>query len=86
MASRKGVFTLTVVKESGIVYYGDCKVLFVPGPRDVIAIMPEHTPMIMKLEKGEVVAQDHHQKRVLTAISSGLLYVGEGEVSVIVDL
>lgn len=86
MASKRGTFTLTVVNEHDVIFYGDCHVLFVPGQRDIVAIMPEHTPMIMRLSKGDVIVQNHHDKRLLTKITTGLLYVGDDEATVLVDI
>lgn len=86
MAGRKDSFTLTVVGEAGVVYYGDCRVLFVPTQKEQLAIMPEHTPMIAQLGSGDVIAQEGSKKHILATIKTGLLYVGDGEVSVLVDV
>jgi F0F1-type ATP synthase epsilon subunit len=85
MAGSKSKFTLSVISQSKIVYYGNCDVLFVPSAQDIVAIMAYHTPMIMKLGKGKVVMRDNSQNRELADIETGLLYVGENQVSVLVD-
>jgi F0F1-type ATP synthase epsilon subunit len=85
VASGKSKFTLSVISQTEIVYYGNCDVLFVPSGRDIVAIMAYHTPMIMKLGKGKVVMRDSSPNRELVSIESGLLYVGDNEVSVLVN-
>jgi F0F1-type ATP synthase epsilon subunit len=68
------------------VYYGECNTLFVPSENDMIAILAYHTPMIMKLGKGDVAIKTGREKRTLTVITGGLLYVGNNEVTVLVNL
>jgi F0F1-type ATP synthase epsilon subunit len=79
-------FTLSVMNEKGVLYYGDCEVLFVPAEKEMIAIMAQHTPMIMKLAPGKVVMQGKTGKKDLSEIKSGLVYVAEDQVTVLVDL
>lgn len=86
MAAEKRTFTISVLKEGEVVYYGECSALSLPSMKDVITILPYHTPLIMKLGKGPIVMRLNNQKQVLTEVKSGLLYVGENEVTVLVDL
>jgi F0F1-type ATP synthase epsilon subunit len=86
MAAEKRTFTISVLKESEVVYYGECSSLSVPSMRDVVTILPYHTPLIMKVGKGSIVMRLNGQKQVLTDTKSGLLYVGGNEVTVLVDL
>lgn len=83
MAGKKH-FTLNVINQEGIVYYGDCSVLFVPGEHDIVAVMPYHEPMIMKLFKGIISMREGHHNTQITEINDGVMYVGENEVSVLV--
>ncbi|MDB5181280.1 MAG: synthase epsilon chain [Candidatus Saccharibacteria bacterium] len=84
MAGSKSKFTLSVISQKEIVYYGNCDVLFVPSDHDVVAIMAYHTPMIMKLGKGKVVMRDGSSDRELGTVETGLLYVGDNQVSVLI--
>ena len=84
MASKKQ-FTLKVVNQESVVFYGDCSVLFVPSETDIVAVMAYHEPMIMKLGPGHVSMRDGHDTRQLADIKSGVMYVGENEVSVLIN-
>lgn len=86
MAENKRNFTLSVIGEKGVIYYGDCEALFVPAEKETIVILPYHTPLIMKLGNGDVSIINAGAKDTLTTISSGLIYVGDNEVSVLIDL
>jgi F0F1-type ATP synthase epsilon subunit len=82
MASKK--FTLTIINQDGIVYYGSPDVLFVPSERDIVAIMAYHTPMIMKLGAGDVIVRDGHEHKKMATIKAGIIYVGENTVTVLI--
>lgn len=84
MAGKKQ-FTLSVINQDGILFYGSCDALFVPSERDVIAIMAYHAPMLMKLGKGSVIVREGRKNTTLTQIKAGVMYVGENEVKVLVN-
>jgi F0F1-type ATP synthase epsilon subunit len=86
MAGKQDRFTLSVLSESDVIYYGECRLLFVPGLSETLAIMPFHTPMISLLGKGEIIAKEDTTQHLITSIEKGILYVGENEVSVLVNL
>lgn len=86
MATEKRSFTISVLKESEVIYYGECNSLTVPSLKDTITILPYHTPLIMKLGSGPIVMRSDGQKQILATVKTGLLYVGENEVTVLVDL
>jgi F0F1-type ATP synthase epsilon subunit len=54
--------------------------------KDSITILPNHTPLIAKLGKGPVTIGIGRNKQNLIDIKSGLLYVGDNEASVLVNL
>lgn len=83
MASKK--FTLRVINQDGILYYGNPDVLFVPSERDTVAVMAYHTPMIMKLGRGSISIREGHSTKKLTDIKAGVMYVGDNDVSVLVS-
>jgi len=86
MAQNNRSFTISVLNEHGVVYYGKCTTLFVPYKKEIIAVLAHHTPMIMKLSKGKVIIKDGREKRHLADIDSGLIYVGDNEATVLVNL
>jgi len=75
-----------IVREAGTIHYGKCQALFVPSLDGEIVVLPYHTPMIAKLGKGEVSIRDGRIKNIITNIETGLIYVGDNEVTVLVDL
>lgn len=62
MAGNDQKFTVSVLNESGVLFYGKCDVLFVPTKRDVLAVLAHHTPMIAKLGQGQVVVKVDREK------------------------
>lgn len=82
----KDEFTLTVTNEKGVIYYGSCELLFLPSEKGEIAIMKQHTPMIMKLSAGKVRMKTSTETQDLVSLNSGVVYVAEDSVSVLVDL
>lgn len=86
MAKEKRSFIVNILSEHEPLYYGDCSALTVPTHTDSITILPQHTPIIAKLGKGPVILHNGHEKSVIKDIESGLLYVGDDEVTVLVNL
>lgn len=86
MAKNQDKFTLSVLSEQGVIYYGECSVLFAPGERDTIAILPQHTPMIMKLAAGPISMKLDRTESTITELKTGVLYVAEEEVFVLANL
>ncbi|MCA9334732.1 F0F1 ATP synthase subunit epsilon [Candidatus Saccharibacteria bacterium] len=84
--AAKDEFTLTVTNEKGVMYYGPCELLFLPSQRGEIAIMKHHTPMIMKLTPGKVRMKTSSGTQEIAKLTSGIVYVAEDSVSVLVDL
>jgi F0F1-type ATP synthase epsilon subunit len=86
MAANRKKFRLSVLGEQGVVYDGDCEVLFLPGKKESIAVLAHHTPMIMKLEAGQISMINDRSTTVLARVNSGLAYVAENKVSVLVNI
>lgn len=85
--AAKEEFELRVINEKGVLYYGSCSLLFLPSARGEIAVMKHHTPMIMMLAKGTVRMQSGGGKtQDITEVDSGVVYVAEDTVSVLVNL
>lgn len=85
MAS-KNEFSLTVINEKGVLYYGMCEALFLPSKRGEIAVLAHHTPMIMKLTPGPIRIKDASGQKNIVTVDSGVAYVAEDYVSVLADL
>lgn len=85
MAKEKRSFTLTVLSEHETLYYGECTALTVATNTDVITVLPHHTPIIAKLGKGPVIVYNGRAKQLETEIKGGLIYVGEGESTVLIN-
>ncbi len=86
MAKQKRNFVASILSEHETLYYGDSTALTIPTQTDIITILPFHTPMIAKLGKGKIIVRNGHEKNDLGEIKSGLVYVGENEVVVLVNL
>lgn len=86
MAKEKRSFTVAVLSEHETLYYGECTALTVPTEKDTITVLPNHTPIIAKLGKGEVTVHNGHSKQTLSQLESGLLFVGDNEASVLINL
>lgn len=86
MAANDAKFTVSILSEGGVLFYGDCDALFVPTEKDVVAILAHHTPMIAKLGPGDVIVKSGHSKTTVTTIQRGLLYVGDNQASVLANL
>lgn len=81
MAAKK--FSVQIITENGVAYFGNCSVLFVPTEHDTLAIMAYHEPMLVRLSEGPItLREDTHTKHIID-IKHGVLYVGENEASVI---
>jgi len=81
MANKQ--FDLKIINQKGIVYFGNCNVLFVPTENDTVAIMAYHEPILMRLSAGKISVREGHSHSHITDIKHGVLYVGENEVTVL---
>ncbi|NCU30828.1 hypothetical protein EOL73_02805 [Candidatus Saccharibacteria bacterium] len=87
MAGKVKSFQLSILSEKEIMYYGECNILFAPAFHGGdVAILPEHTPMIMKMGEGGVSMAISGQKTKVCEVKSGVLYVQDNEVIVLVNL
>jgi F-type H+-transporting ATPase subunit epsilon len=86
MAREKASINVKILNKDGSIYNGKCQVLFVPYKKEEIAILPLHTPIIALLSNGKIRIKDDSGTRTVTEITSGIIYVGEDEVSVLVDV
>lgn len=86
MAQTKRNLTVSVISEKETLFYGDCTAITVPTMTDTITVLPFHSPLIAKLGKGQVILHEGHSKQVISELESGLIYVGENEATVLINL
>lgn len=87
MARKVKNFQLSILSEKEVLYYGECDILFAPAFHGGdVAILPDHTPMIMKMGEGGVFMAASGQKTKMCEVKGGVLYVQENEVIVLVNL
>jgi F0F1-type ATP synthase epsilon subunit len=72
-------FTVTVVSETGVIFFDECKVLFVPSEKGTMAILRSFTPTIMKLTPGDVAVRQGKRNTVVCKIKTGILRVEDNE-------
>lgn len=85
MAKEKATVRVKILSEDSNIYSGNCQVLFVPYQKDEIAILPMHTPIIALLSSGKLRIIDNTGTKTVAEINSGVLYVAENEVTVLVN-
>jgi len=83
MASQKTI-EVKVLNQKGVVYAGACQILFVPAKKEEVAILPYHTPLILLLQPGEVSVVVDGDRRKISTITGGIVYVGENTASVLI--
>lgn len=74
-----------ILSEEGILYEGDCRVVFVPTQMDELAVLPYHTPLITIMGEGDVRVKEESGTRSIIKVKSGILYVGENQATVLVN-
>ena len=83
MASQKTI-EVKVLNQKGVVYSGACQILFVPTKKEELAILPFHTPLILLLHPGEVSVVIDGDRRKISAVTGGIVYVGDNTASVLI--
>ena len=84
MANRK-TFTLNILNQSGVVRYGEYEAVLVPTSQGETAIMAFHTPSIILMSAGHVKLHTKHGFETVADIKSGVVYVGDNEVTVLIN-
>jgi F0F1-type ATP synthase epsilon subunit len=84
MASRK-TFTLNILNQTGVVRYGEYEAILVPTSQGETAIMAFHTPSIILMTPGHVRVHEKKGFQTVADIKSGVVYVGENEVTVLIN-
>ena len=84
MAQR--TLRVEVVTPEGSVYSGDAALVVLPGAEGALGILPEHAPLIVRLDAGElqVTAPDGSDERL--AIGQGFAEVTGTAVTVLTDM
>lgn len=84
MAGKKTI-EVSVLNQGGVLYQGHCQVVFVPTANGEVAILPEHTPLILLLTVGEVSIVSEGNRQSISQVTNGVVYVGENKASVLVN-
>jgi len=74
------------MNEAGSIFSGEGSALFAPSKKDIIVVLAYHTPMIMMLGKGKISVKIGREKRHITTVEGGLLYVCDNEATILVNL
>jgi F0F1-type ATP synthase epsilon subunit len=77
-------FTVTVISETGVIFFDECKALFVPSEQGTMAILRSFTPTIMKLVPGDVAVRQGKHNTIVCRIKTGLLKVEDNNAVVLV--
>jgi F-type H+-transporting ATPase subunit epsilon len=70
-----------IVHPDKILFEGTAKMVFAPGKKGMLGLMPDHTPMFAELIKGEIEIQS--QKDEIVAIESGILRVRDNIITIL---
>ncbi|OIO30565.1 hypothetical protein AUJ77_02015 [Candidatus Nomurabacteria bacterium CG1_02_43_90] len=74
---------LTIAKVDEVLFLGEAKSLSCPGTSGDLTILPNHSPLVTPLKKGDLKVIDHEDKELIIPIEQGVLEVGGNEVTVI---
>ena len=72
---------IKIIHPDKILFEGHAELLFAPGTKGTIGILPGHTPMFAELLKGEIEIKG--EKDEIVAIESGILRVHNDEVTIL---
>ena len=73
-----------IIDPDRVVYQGEAEIVFAPGVKGYLGIMPGHTAMFAELIKGDITIKG--QKQELVAIESGILRVKDDDLLILVGL
>lgn len=75
---------VTVINPDNVIFEGKARLIFAPGVRGTLGIMPGHTPMFAELVKGEILIQG--EKEELVPLETGILKVRGDKVTILVGI
>lgn len=77
------LFHLLIVSPDRIVLETEAKRVFLPGPIQEIAVLPDHTPLYSELIKGVIRVETETDELKEVDIEGGIVRVRQNQVSVI---
>jgi len=72
-----------VVSPDEVLFEGDITKMTVPGLKQVLAILPDHTPLYAQLASGPVILEMLDKPAVTLMIESGIVRVRSNQVTLI---
>ena len=83
---NESFLTLQIITPDTTSFSGPVKQVSVPTTEGVLTILPEHTPVVVVIQSGELVVTDSEMQTHVFAVFSGVLDVRPGSVvNVLVD-
>ena len=75
--------SVKIINPDQILFEGSANMVFAPGKKGMLGILPGHTPMFAELIAGEITIQG--EKDELLAIESGILSIQDDQLIILVD-
>lgn len=83
--AEKSEFQVKILSENAVLYYGFCKVLFVPTGQEEIAILPFHTPLIGLVGEGAIRINSENGLKTITEVKNGIVHFSDNAATVLVN-
>lgn len=83
MGKSKKFFTVSVLSEHRVEFYGDCSALTVATSMGTITVLSEHTPIIAKLGQGSIIGYVGRSIEFETTVEGGIICVYDNEAIVL---
>jgi F-type H+-transporting ATPase subunit epsilon len=80
-----GKLQLTVVTQDRQMLDTTCDVVELPTSRGVLGILPQHTPLIAKLDVGPLVYEEGGRRRSIALTGGGFCEVADNRVAVLTE-
>lgn len=80
-----GKLQLTVVTQDRQMLDTTCDVVELPTSRGVLGILPQHTPLIAKLDVGRLVYEDAGRRHAIALTGGGFCEVANNRVAVLTE-
>jgi F-type H+-transporting ATPase subunit epsilon len=83
------MLTLEIVTPAGRAYMGDVEMVTLPAANGQIGVRPRHTPLLTRIEPGEIVVRTSGQagdRDEVLAVGEGLVAITADRVSIVTDM
>lgn len=75
---------LMVVNPDKIVYEGEVKRIFAPGPFGDVAFLPSHAPLYSELVEGTIIIEELTGKKIEKKIDGGVVRTKNNTVKILI--